>query len=69
VTGWIPGSASDKDVLKCFCHNSEYDPREGAQVVFGPAPRRLASLSLSIVDGALKVAAPFVGKLGGQQGG
>ena len=69
VTGWIPGSAGDKDVLKCFCHNSEYDPREGAQVVFGPAPRRLAALSLSIVDGALKVAAPFVGKLGGQQGG
>ena len=69
VTGWIPGSAGDKDVLKCFCHNSEFDPRDGAQVVFGPAPRRLAALALSIVDGALKVAAPFVGKLGGQQGG
>jgi rieske iron-sulfur protein len=69
VTGWIPGSAGDKDVLKCFCHNSEYDPRAGAQVIFGPAPRRLAALSLAIVDSALKVAAPFVGKVGGQQGG
>ena len=69
ITGWIPGSEGDKDVLKCFCHNSEYDPREGAHVVFGPAPRRLAALSLSMVDGTLKVAAPFVGKLGGQQGG
>jgi rieske iron-sulfur protein len=69
VTGWILGSAGDKDVLKCFCHNSEYDPRTGAQVVFGPAPRRLAALSLAIVDGALKVAAPFIGKVGGQQGG
>lgn len=69
VTGWIPGSAGDNDILKCFCHNSEYDPRAGAQVIFGPAPRRLAALSLAIVDGALKVAAPFVGKLGGQQGG
>jgi len=69
VTGWIPGSAGDKAILKCFCHNSEFDPREGAQVVFGPAPRRLAALSLAIVDGSLKVAAPFVGKLGGQQGG
>jgi rieske iron-sulfur protein len=69
VTGWIPGSAGDKDVLKCFCHNSEYDPRAGAQVIFGPAPRRLAALSLAIVDSALKVAAPYVGKVGGQQGG
>jgi len=69
VTGWIPGSAGDKDVLKCFCHNSEFDPRQDAQVVFGPAPRRLAALSLVIVDGSLRIAAPFVGKLGGQQGG
>ena len=69
VTGWIPGSAGDKAILKCFCHNSEFDPREGAQVVFGPAPRRLAALSLAIVEGSLKVAAPFAGKLGGQQGG
>jgi len=69
VTGWIPGAAGDKDILKCFCHNSEFDPRAGAQVVFGPAPRRLAALSLAIVDGSLRIAAPFIGKVGGQQGG
>jgi Rieske Fe-S protein len=58
----------DEDVFKCLCHNSEYDPRRAAQVVFGPAPRRLAALPLSIVDGALVVAGTFVGKVGAQQG-
>ena len=69
VTGWVKGAAGDKDVCKCFCHNSEFDPRQSAQVVFGPAPRRLAALPLVIADGALTVAAPFVGKVGAQQGG
>src|ERR1700752_2266253 len=69
VTEWVKGEGLDKDVLKCPCHNSEYDPRAGAQVVFGPAPRRLAALPLAVVDGALTVAAPFIGKVGGQQAG
>jgi rieske iron-sulfur protein len=69
VTAWVKGAAGDKDVLKCVCHNSEYDPRQGAQVVFGPAPRRLAALPLAMADGSLSVAAPFVGKVGAQQAG
>jgi rieske iron-sulfur protein len=69
VTGWLKGEEVDKDVFKCFCHNSEYDPRHGAEVVFGPAPRRLAALPLVIVDGSLTVAAPFIGKVGAQQTG
>ena len=69
VTAWVKGAAGDKDVFKCVCHNSEYDPRQGAQVVFGPAPRRLAALPLSMADGSLTVAGPFVGKVGAQQGG
>ncbi|WP_084801182.1 Rieske (2Fe-2S) protein [Bradyrhizobium sp. Tv2a-2] len=68
VSEWVKGDGLDKDVFKCPCHNSEYDPREGAKVVFGPAPRRLAALPLAVVDGALVVAAPFIGKVGGQQG-
>ena len=68
VTAWVQGAAGDKDVLKCVCHNSEYDPRQGAQVVFGPAPRRLAALPLTIVGGSLTIAGTFVGKVGGQQG-
>jgi Rieske Fe-S protein len=56
-----------KRVLKCFCHNSEYDPRQSSQVVFGPAPRNLAALPVKVVDGALTVAGNFIGKVGGTQ--
>ena len=66
VTAWVKAAAGDNDVFKCVCHNSEYDPRQGAQVVFGPAPRRLASLPLAMSGDSLTVAAPFVGKLGQQ---
>jgi rieske iron-sulfur protein len=69
VAGWLKAEQGDKDVLKCFCHNSEFNPRESAQVVFGPAPRRLAALPLAIADGSLIVAARFVGKVGAQQPG
>ena len=64
ITGWVKGASGDNDVLKCFCHNSEFNPRQGAQVVFGPATRRLAALPLAMSDGSLVVAAAFVGKVG-----
>jgi Rieske Fe-S protein len=69
VTAWVKSDVGDKDVFKCMCHNSEYDPRKGAQVVFGPAPRRLAALPLALSDGALTIAGNFIGKVGGQQPG
>ncbi|MBV8926333.1 MAG: Rieske 2Fe-2S domain-containing protein [Bradyrhizobium sp.] len=69
VTAWVKGEGSDKNVLKCMCHNSEYDPRAGAQVVFGPAPRRLAALPLAVSGDTLTVAAPFAGKVGVSQSG
>ena len=69
VTAWVKQEAGDKDVFKCVCHNSEYDPRHSAEVVFGPAPRRLAALPLVIADGSLTVAATFIGKVGAQQSG
>lgn len=69
VTAWVKSDAGDKDVFKCMCHNSEYDPRAGAQVVFGPAPRRLAALPLALADGTLSVAGNFIGKVGGAQPG
>jgi Rieske Fe-S protein len=64
VTGWVKQASGDKPVFKCACHNSEYDPRQSAKVLFGPAPRRLAALPLAVSDGALTVTAPFVGKVG-----
>jgi Rieske Fe-S protein len=69
VTAWVKSDVGDKDVFKCVCHNSEYDPREGAKVVFGPAPRRLAALPLALADGSLSVAGGFIGKVGGAQPG
>jgi Rieske Fe-S protein len=69
ITAWVKGETSDNNVLKCMCHNSEYDARASAQVVFGPAPRRLAALPLAISGDSLVVAAPFAGKVGAQQTG
>jgi rieske iron-sulfur protein len=69
VTAWVKAAKGEKEVLKCMCHNSEFDPRQSGQVVFGPAPRRLAALPLAIADDSLTVAGTFVGKPGTQQGG
>ena len=66
VTGWLKGAAGDNDVFKCLCHNSAFDPRHSAEVVFGPALWRLAALPLTTAGGSL--AATFVGKVGQQAG-
>jgi Rieske Fe-S protein/antitoxin component of MazEF toxin-antitoxin module len=50
--------------LWCACHDSKYDPKDGARVTGGPAPRRLATLPLKNVDGVLTVAASFTGPVG-----
>ena len=68
VTGWVEADDGGY-VLKCFCHNSEYDPRQGARVVFGPAPRHLAALPVNIVDGMLVAAGKFIGSVVPQQRG
>ena len=67
VTGWVESESLGKPVLKCFCHNSEYDPRQAAAVVFGPAPRPLAVLPVRIDNGVLSVAKNFIGKVGPAQ--
>ena len=56
-------------MLKCFCHNSEYDPRQNAKVVFGPAPRHLAALPVKAEGPALVAAGTFIGKVVPQQQG
>jgi rieske iron-sulfur protein len=57
----------DEGTLYCACHGSEYDPKDAANVVAGPAPRRLAMLPLRIEDGAVVAAGPFTGQVGGQK--
>ena len=60
VSVWVP----DQKILECSCHYSHYNPREGAAVIDGPAPRALAALPLTIANGNLAVAKPFTGRVG-----
>ncbi len=55
--------------FQCPCHESQFDPSDGARVIGGPAPRRLATLPLKLVDGALMAAGGFLGPVGFQQSG
>jgi rieske iron-sulfur protein len=57
----------DEGVLYCACHGSEYDPKDAAKVVGGPAPRRLAMLPLKLEDDVLVATGPFTGQVGGQK--
>ena len=56
----------DDDELRmaCPCHESQFDIYDGGRVVGGPAPRPLAMLPLEIVDGFVRVAASFRGRVG-----
>jgi rieske iron-sulfur protein len=60
--------SKEQDAFVCSCHGSVFDPRDGAEVLDGPAPRRLPALGLKIADGAVVVASGFTGRVGGTQG-
>jgi rieske iron-sulfur protein len=55
--------------FQCPCHESQFDPSNGAKVVGGPAPWQLAALPLKEIDGQVAVAGEFEGRLGFQQPG
>lgn len=57
----------DEGVLYCACHGSEYDPKDAAKVVGGPAPRRLAMLPLKLEEDVPVAAGPFTAAVGGQK--
>lgn len=60
VSVWV----DEQKIFECSCHYSHFNPRDGAAVLDGPAPRALAALPLKIVDGNLVVAKPFTGRVG-----
>jgi rieske iron-sulfur protein len=60
VVEWL----ATEQALQCPCHFSKFDPRDGARVVDGPAPRSLPALPLTLVDGNLVVAKPFTTRVG-----
>jgi Rieske Fe-S protein len=55
--------------FQCPCHESQFDPSDGARVVGGPAPSQLAAVPLKLVDGQVKVAGGFIGRVGFTQPG
>ena len=55
---------NERKAMVCSCHASVYDPRNGAQVLAGPAPRPLPSLGLKLEDGVPVVAEGFSGHVG-----
>jgi rieske iron-sulfur protein len=59
--------SKERNAFVCSCHGSVYDPKNGAEVMAGPAPRPLPSLGLKIADGAVTVASSFSGRVGGTQ--
>jgi len=60
--------SKDRNAFVCSCHGSVFDPRNGAEVLFGPAPRALPALGLKLKDGVVTVASTFSSRVGGTQG-
>jgi rieske iron-sulfur protein len=60
--------SKEQNAFACSCHGSVFDPRDAAEVLDGPAPRRLPSLGVKIADGAVVVVSGFSGRVGGTQG-
>lgn len=52
---------------ECFCHNSIFDPSQGAKVMGGPAPVPLAQIGVKVKnDGTLIFTSGFRGPIGPQ---
>lgn len=60
--------SEDRKAFVCSCHGSIYNPKDDAEVLFGPAPRHLPPLPLKAENGLLLVAGGFIGRVGGTQG-
>ena len=56
--------SQDRNAFVCSCHGSVFDPKNGAEVVDGPAPRSLPALGLRVTNGTIIVASTFSGRVG-----
>ena len=59
--------SKERNAFACSCHASIFDPRNAAEVIYGPAPRPLAALGLKLKDGVVMVASTFSGRVGATQ--
>lgn len=64
VDDWQP----NERLVGCQCHSSVFDPKDGAKVVDGPAPRPLPALPLTTVEGKLVAARAFTAPIGFEKG-
>lgn len=52
---------------ECYCHNSIFNPAQGAKVMGGPAPIPLAQIGIKVEgDGSLVFTSDFTGPIGPQ---
>jgi rieske iron-sulfur protein len=68
TVSWVPNQKSPgASYTECFCHNSIFDPAEGAKVMGGPAPIPLAQIGVKVAgDGSLVFTSNFSGPIGPQ---
>jgi rieske iron-sulfur protein len=60
VTDWL----GEDQMLSCPCHATKFDPKTGARVIDGPAPRPLPALPLALAEGRLVVSRSFTTRVG-----
>ncbi|HLE41354.1 MAG TPA: Rieske 2Fe-2S domain-containing protein [Nitrospirota bacterium] len=68
TVSWAASAASPAaSFTECYCHNSIFDPAQGAKVMAGPAPVPLAQIGVKVMqDGTLAFASDFDGPIGPQ---
>jgi len=68
TVSWAANAESpDASVTECKCHNSIFNPAEGAKVMGGPAPIPLSQIGVKVKeDGTLAFTSDFNGPIGPQ---
>ena len=56
--------SKERGAFVCSCHGSLFNPRNGAEVMSGPAPLPLAALGLKVADGDVAATSTFFGRVG-----
>ncbi len=68
TVSWMANAQSPgASYTECFCHNSIFNPAQGAKVMGGPAPIPLAQIGVKVAqDGTLAFTSGFNGPIGPQ---
>lgn len=68
TVSWVKNDeAPEASFTECFCHNSIFDPAQGAKVMAGPAPIPLAQIGVNVKDdGTIVFTSDFTGLIGPQ---